>query len=208
VNPVSAEGAGDDNDAANREEHDETNALSPGKRKREERWDWQRVYHEIGDNVQRRLYDQWRSFRDAVAMIGLQFPVAGDRSVRVSIETFTQCSDTHMHCTHKATRNTMNAANTIAKVPQTSLRKSDFSGAIRRYDRRMETFTVDDARTNNVWPASEAWLFVSSAYSNTSCTEADLLFVPATMSKAIHPKHAGPNRIFAMQGGPRYTCRC
>jgi hypothetical protein len=62
----------------------------------------------------------------------------------------------YMHCTHNATRKTTNAANTSAKVPHTSFRKSDFSGAIRKYDTRIDIFTVLEARTNNVWPASDA----------------------------------------------------
>ena len=61
-----------------------------------------------------------------------------------------------MHWTHSATRNTTNAANTRAKVPQTSLRKSDFSGAMRKYETRMDILTVLEARTNNVCPAIDA----------------------------------------------------
>jgi hypothetical protein len=79
-----------------------------------------------------------------------------------------------MHCTHNATRKTMNAAKTSAKVAQTSFRKSDFSGAIRKYDTRMEIFTVLEASTKSVWPAKEAWLSLDSAYSSTSCTKAYL----------------------------------
>jgi hypothetical protein len=68
----------------------------------------------------------------------------------------------------------MNAAKTSAKVAQTSFRKSDFSGAIRKYDTRMEIFTVLEASTKSVWPAKEAWLSLDSAYSSTSCTKAYL----------------------------------
>lgn len=63
---------------------------------------------------------------------------------------------TYMHCTHNATKNTTKAAKTSTKVPQTSLRKSDFSGAMRKYDTRIDILTVLDARTNKVWPAMEA----------------------------------------------------
>jgi hypothetical protein len=68
----------------------------------------------------------------------------------------------------------MNAAKTRAKVAQTSFRNSDFSGAIRKYDTRMEIFTVLEARTKSVWPAKEAWLSLGSAYSSTGYTEAYL----------------------------------
>lgn len=62
----------------------------------------------------------------------------------------------YMHCTHRATKKTINAANTSAKVPQTSFRNSDFSGAIRKYDTRIDSFTVLDASTKSVWPAIDA----------------------------------------------------
>lgn len=61
-----------------------------------------------------------------------------------------------MHCTQSATRNTTKAANTRANVAQTSLRKSDFSGAMRKYEMRMDILTVEEAKTNSVWPAMEA----------------------------------------------------
>lgn len=60
------------------------------------------------------------------------------------------CGCTYMHCTHSATKKTMNAANTRANVPQTSFRKTDFSGAMRKYDTRIDNLAVLDARTNNV----------------------------------------------------------
>jgi hypothetical protein len=89
-------------------------------------------------------------------VVRLQHPIAGDRSEEVSIGVVFGVGDTYMHCTHKATKKTMKAANTSAKVPQTSFRKSDFSGAIRKYETRIDIFTVLEARTNNVWPARDA----------------------------------------------------
>jgi hypothetical protein len=44
----------------------------------------------------------------------------------------------------------MKAAKTSAKVPQTNFRKSDFSGAIRKYDTRIDILTVLEARTKSV----------------------------------------------------------
>jgi hypothetical protein len=38
----------------------------------------------------------------------------------------------------------------MAKVPQTSFRKSEFFGAMRKYETRIDIFTVEEARTNNV----------------------------------------------------------
>jgi hypothetical protein len=51
---------------------------------------------------------------------------------------------------------TTKAANTRAKVAQTNFRKMDFSGAMRKYDIRIDILTVDEARTNSVWPAMDA----------------------------------------------------
>ena len=85
---------------------------------------------------------------------------------------------THMHCTHKATRNTTKAAKTSAKVPQTNFRKSDFSGAIRKYETRIDIFTVLDASTKRVCPAKDAWELLESAYGNTPYTS--LTFRPCS----------------------------
>lgn len=61
-----------------------------------------------------------------------------------------------MHCTHRATKKTMKAANTRANVAHTSLRKSDFSGAMRKYETSIDILTVEEASTNRVWPARDA----------------------------------------------------
>jgi hypothetical protein len=45
---------------------------------------------------------------------------------------------------------TMKAAKTRAKVAHTSFRKSDFSGAIRKYDVKMDILTKLEARTKRV----------------------------------------------------------
>ena len=96
-----------------------------------------------------------------------------------------------MHCTQSATRNTANAAKTRAKVAHTSFRKRDFSGAIRKYDTRIDIFTVELAKTNNVCPAMLAWktltYFTDHAFGDS------LPAALAPRSMASSPKHACPS---------------
>lgn len=64
---------------------------------------------------------------------------------------------TYMHCSQSATKKVTKAATTIVSVPHTSFRKTDFSGAMRKYETRMDIFTKLDANTKSVCPAMDAY---------------------------------------------------
>jgi hypothetical protein len=152
MDPVCAEAACHDDDAADAEEGDKANTLWHGEREAEQSRNWQRVDHEIGQDVDDGLDDERRALSNAISMIGCKLPVALDGTAIVSIELrqYDRYEVTYMHCTQRATRKTMKAAKTRAKVAQTNLRKSDFSGAMRKYDTSIDILTKLEASTKSV----------------------------------------------------------
>lgn len=81
--PVSSEAASNDDDAADRKEDDETNALYHGQGETEESRDRESVYHKVGDDVDDGLSDKGWTFGDAVTVSSEQSPVARDWSAVV-----------------------------------------------------------------------------------------------------------------------------
>lgn len=71
---------------------------------------------------------------------------------------------TDRHCTQRAMRNVRNAATTIPNVPHTSFRNKDFSGAIRKYETRIDILTKLEARTKNVCPAIDAYVTLARVF--------------------------------------------
>ena len=55
-----------------------------------------------------------------------------------------------MHCTQRATKKTTKAAKTTPKIAQTSFLRMDFSGAMRKYETRIDSLTVLEASTKRV----------------------------------------------------------
>lgn len=138
VHPVGAEATSDDDDATKSKENHEANSLRRRKTETVQSWHRQHVDHKVGGNIDDCLRDEWRAFRHAVTSAGEQIPIAADRTVAVLALTKIPPTrvlvhfGTYMHCVHNKTAKTTMAAKTIAKVAQTSRRKSDRSGAIRK----------------------------------------------------------------------------
>jgi hypothetical protein len=152
VHPVSTEAACDDNDTTEAEKDHETDALVEWQRKAEQSWNGESVDHEVSNDIEGALDHERGALGDAISVVRKQSPVAADGTTRISVEVgkAEEDTNTYMHCTHSATKKTTKARKTRPKVAQTNFRNSDFSGAIRKYDTKIDILTKLDASTKSV----------------------------------------------------------